>query len=150
MKEYDSVVNLYNPLRRLENFPLDANALFESYVEALEYARGGSRDDDYTTSAYLGQIISVVQDDESGNTVVKVYKIVVEVPATGTEKEIWGLALIGEGGGGGDGKVKDVQFNGYSFLNDVTGIANFPSDEIGVENGKLKILKIKNEQITIQ
>ena len=58
--------------------------------------------------------------------------------------------FAGEGGGGGDGKVKDVQFNGRSFLNDVTGIANFPSDEIGVENGKLKILKIKNEQITIQ
>lgn len=149
MKGYNEVNNLYNPFARNENFPVDADSLFSSYRDALEYARGGSRDNDYTTTAYLGQIISVVEENNLGETNVQVYKIVVDIPATENTKEMWGLALIGEGGGGGDGKVKDVQFNGTSFLNDETGIANFPSDEIGVRDGKLKILKIMNGQTEI-
>lgn len=148
--EYNELIGLHNPFARNGNFPLDADSLFESYEDALSYAQGGSRDDNYTTTAYLGQIISVVEEDESGNTNVQVYKIAVETPAIEETSEVWGLALIGEGGGGGDGKVKDVQFNGTTFLNEMTGIANFKSDEISVKNGKLKITKISNEQIEIQ
>lgn len=147
---YDGLINIHDPLWRTGNFPLDADSVFNSYAEALDYASGGSRDDNYTTAAYLGQIISVVEEDESGNTNVQVYKIVVETPATEESSEVWGLALIGEGGGGGDGKVKDVQFNGTTFLNEMSGIANFKSDEISVKNGKLKITKISNGQIEIQ
>ena len=150
--EYDGLINVHDPLWRTGNFPLDAKSVFDSYAEALEYARGGSRDDNYTTAAYLGQVISVVSEGESGKTNVQVYKIVVETPVDPEDvdsKEIWGLALIGEGGGGGDGKVKDVQFNSTTFLNEETGIANFVSDEIEVKNGKLHIKKIVNEQTTI-
>lgn len=147
--KYSDLYTIYYPIARNEHFPLDVKSLFETYAEALEYARGGSRDDNYTTTAYLGQIISVVEEDESGNTNVQVYKIVVETPATEESSEVWGLSLIGEGGGGGDGKVKDVQFNGTTFLNEMTGIANFKSDEIEVKNGKLHIKKIVNEQTTI-
>lgn len=148
--EYNELIGLHNPFARNGNFPLDADSLFESYEDALSYAQGGSRDDNYTTTAYLGQIISVVEEDESGKTNVQVYKIVVETPATEETSEVWGLALIGEGGGGGgDGKVKDVQFNGTSFLNETTGIANFLSDEIVVKRKKLKILKILNDEYRI-
>lgn len=147
--DYNEYIGLYNPFARNENFPLDADSVFDSYAEALEYARGGSRDDNYTTAAYLGQVISVVSEGESGKTNVHVYKIVVDIPATDEEREVWGLSLIGEGGGGGDGKVKDVQFNSTTFLNEETGIANFRSDEIEVKNGKLHIKKIINEQTTI-
>ena len=148
---YSDLYTIYYPIARNEHFPLDVKSLFEAYSDALEYARGGSRDENYTTTAYLGQIISVVENDESGNTSVKVYKIVVETPADieNDTPEIWGLSLIGEGGGGGDGKVKDVQFNSTTFLNEETGIANFRSDEIEVKNGKLHIKKIVNEQTTI-
>lgn len=147
---YDGLINIHDPLWRTGNFPLDADSVFNSYTEALEYAQGGSKDDNYTTAAYLGQIISVVEEDESGKTNVQVYKIVVETPATEETSEVWGLALIGEGGGGGgDGKVKDVQFNGTSFLNETTGTANFLSDEIVVKRKKLKILKILNDEYRI-
>lgn len=146
--EYNELIGLHNPFARNDNFPLDADSVFSSYAEALDYASGGSRDGNYTTAAYLGQIISVVENDESGNTNVQVYKIVVETPATEESSEVWGLALIGEGGGG-DGKVKDVQFNGISFLNEETGIANFESEEIGVVDSKLKIKKITNGQIDL-
>ena len=148
---YNELIGLHNPFARNDNFPLDADSVFSSYAEALDYASGGSRDDNYTTAAYLGQIISVVEDDESGNTNVKVYKIVVATPADieNDTPEIWGLSLIGEGGGGGDGKVKDVQFNGTTFLNEISGIANFRSDEIVVKNRKLHIQKIVNGETTI-
>jgi len=146
MKEYGNILGVHYPFARNENFPLDADSLFESYEEALNYARGGVNGSE---TSYLGQIISVVEEDASGNTNVQVYKVVVETPASEEQEAIWGLSLIGEGGGGGDGKVKDVQFNGRSFLNDETGIANFISDEIGVKNGKIKVLKITNEQIEI-
>ena len=146
MKEYGNILGVHYPFARNENFPLDADSLFESYEEALNYARGGVNGSE---TSYLGQIISVVEEDASGNTNVQVYKVVVETPASEEQEAIWGLSLIGEGGGGGDGKVKDVQFNGRSFLNDETGIANFISDEIGVKDGKIKVLKITNEQIEI-
>ena len=145
MKEYGNILGVHYPFARNENFPLDADSLFESYEEALSYARGGINGSE---TSYLGQIISVVEEDASGSTNVQVYKIVVETPASEEQEAIWGLALIGEGGGG-DGKVKDVQFNRTSFLDDETGIANFISDEIGVKNGNLKILKITNEQVEI-
>lgn len=149
--EYDGLNVIIYPIARQEHFPLDADSVFDSYAEALAYARGGSSTEDYETVAYLGQIVSVVEKDESGNTSVKVYKIVVATPADveNDTPEIWGLSLIGEGGGGGDGKVKDVQFNSTTFLNEETGIANFRSDEIEVKNGKLHIKKIVNEQTTI-
>ena len=147
--EYNELIGLHNPFARNGNFPLDADSVFSSYAEALDYASGGSRDDNYTTAAYLGQIISVVEEDESGNTDVQVYKIVVETPASGETREVWGLELIGKGGGG-DGKVKDVQFNGVSFFNEETGIVNFISDDIKVKEDdgklKLKIVKISNGQ----
>lgn len=146
MKEYGNILGVHYPFARNENFPLDADSLFESYEEALNYARGGVNGSE---TSYLGQIISVVEEDASGNVNVQVYKVVVETPASEEQEAIWGLSLIGEGGGGGDGKVKDVQFNGLSFLNDETGIANFISDEIGVKDGKIKVLKITNEQIEI-
>ena len=145
MKEYGNILGVHYPFARNENFPLDADSLFESYEEALSYARGGVNGSE---TSYLGQIISVVEKDASGNTNVQVYKVVVETPASEEQEAIWGLALIGEGGGG-DGKVKDVQFNGISFLDDETGIANFISDEIGIKDGNLKILKITNEQVEI-
>lgn len=154
MIEYNQLNNLYNPFARNENFPVDADSLFESYQEALDYARGGSRGDDYTTTAYLGQVISVVEPNESGETTVQVYKIVVEIPESGETPEVWGLTLIGEGTG--EGKVKDVEFNDVSFFDEETGIANFKSDEIGVEEDeetgkeKLRVLKIRNEEIEIQ
>ena len=146
MKEYGNILGVHYPFARNENFPLDADSLFESYEEALNYARGGVNGSE---TSYLGQIISVVEEDASGNANVQVYKVVVETPASEEQEAIWGLSLIGEGGGGGDGKVKDVQFNGRSFLNDETGIANFISDEIGIRDEKLKILKIMNGQIEI-
>ena len=150
--EYDGLNVIIYPIARQEHFPLDADSVFESYADALAYARGGSRGEDYETTAHLGQIISVVEDDESGNTSVKVYKIVVATPADieNDTPEVWGLSLIGEGGGGGDGKVKDVQFNSTTFLNEETGIANFVSDEIVVNNdGKLHIKKIVNAETEI-
>lgn len=153
--EYDGLNVIIYPIARQEHFPLDADSVFDSYAEALSYARGGNIEEEteelVPTVAYLGQIVSVVEKDESGNTSVKVYKIVVATPADieNDTPEIWGLSLIGEGGGGGDGKVKDVQFNSTTFLNEETGIANFRSDEIEVKNGKLHIKKIVNEQTTI-
>ena len=151
--EYDGLNVIIYPIARQERFPIDADSVFNSYTEALAYARGGNIEEEteelVPTVAYLGQIISVVEEDESGNTNVQVYKIVVETPATEESSEVWGLALIGEGGGGGDGKVKDVQFNGTTFLNEMTGIANFKSDEIVVKNGKLHIQKIVNDETTI-
>lgn len=144
--------NLRKPFKRLDAFPLDTSSIFYSLDAADKYARGGNIEEEteelVPTVAYLGQIISVVEDTESG-TSVQVYKIVVKTPATEESSEVWGLALIGEGGGGGDGKVKDVQFNGTTFLNEETGVANFRSDEIEVKNGKLHIKKIVNEQTTI-
>jgi hypothetical protein len=144
--------NLRKPFKRLDAFPLDTSSIFYSLDAADKYARGGNIEEEteelVPTVAYLGQIISVVEDTESG-TSVQVYKIVVKTPSTEESSEVWGLALIGEGGGGGDGKVKDVQFNGTTFLNEMTGIANFKSDEIEVKNGKLHIKKIVNEQTTI-
>lgn len=145
MKEYGNILGVHYPFARNENFPLDADSLFESYEEALSYARGGVNGSE---TSYLGQIISVVEEDASGNTNVQVYKVVVETPASEEQEAIWGLALIGEGGSG-DGKVKDVQFNGISFLDDETGIANFISEEIGIKNRNLKILKITNEEVEI-
>lgn len=146
--------NLRKPFKRLDAFPLDTSSIFYSLDAADKYARGGNIEEEteelVPTVAYLGQIISVVGEDKSGNTNVQVYKIVVKTPATEESSEVWGLALIGEGGGGGgDGKVKDVQFNGATFLNEMTGIANFKSDEIVVKNGKLHIQKIVNGEITI-
>lgn len=145
--------NLRKPFKRLDAFPLDTSSIFYSLDAADKYARGGNIEEEteelVPTVAYLGQIISVVEDTESG-TSVQVYKIVVKTPATEESSEVWGLALIGEGGGGGgDGKVKDVQFNGTSFLNETTGIANFLSDEIAVKRKKLKILKILNDEYRI-
>lgn len=143
--------NLRKPFKRLDAFPLDTSSIFYSLDAADKYARGGNIEEEteelVPTVAYLGQIISVVEDTESG-TSVQVYKIVVKTPATEESSEVWGLALIGEGGGG-DGKVKDVQFNDISFLNEETGIANFESEEIGVVDSKLKIKKITNGQIDL-
>ena len=75
MKEYGNILGLHYPFARNENFPLDADSLFESYEEALSYARGGVNGSE---TSYLGQIISVVEEDASGNTNVQVYKVVVE------------------------------------------------------------------------
>lgn len=77
------------PFRRLDPFPLDYSSIFFSQEEAFKYAQEAG-------SAYLGQIISVVED----NT-VKVYKI-----TYGTDGDKKTLALIGEGGGGGGGTVE--------------------------------------------
>lgn len=69
---------------RVQDIPLDSSSIFNSYEEALNYAQGSS------TVAYLGQIVSVIEDDK-----VEIYKI---IPASGETYEKT-LSLLAEGCG---------------------------------------------------
>ena len=81
--------------QRVFDFPLDRSTIFDSYEDAVAYARGdGSDSRKLGKTVYLGQLISVVSEEGAS---VKVYKVV--YGENGTEKP-YALSLVGEGGGG--------------------------------------------------
>lgn len=53
------------PLQRTGAFPLDRSSLFSSYDDALLYATGGNDSRNLSGSSYIGQIISVYNEDEN-------------------------------------------------------------------------------------
>ena len=84
-------------LRRLHAFPIDESSVFTSLEDALKYVKRDKSDSRRLgKTAYLGQIISVLGVDESGDTTVQVYKVIIGDQETGD----LGLALIGESSGG--------------------------------------------------
>ena len=81
--------------QRVFDFPLDRSTIFDSYEDAVAYAKGdGSDSRKLGKTVYLGQLISVVSEEGAS---VKVYKVV--YGENGTEKP-YALSLVGEGGGG--------------------------------------------------
>ena len=60
--------------QRVFDFPLDRSTIFDSYEDAVAYARGdGSDSRKLGKTVYLGQLISVVNEEEAS---VKAYKVV--------------------------------------------------------------------------
>lgn len=95
MQEEANGLNL--SLRRLHPFPIDESSVFKSLDDALNYVKRDKSDSRRLgKTAYLGQIISVLGVDESGDTTVQVYKVIIGDQETGD----LGLALIGESSGG--------------------------------------------------
>lgn len=83
--------------QRVFDFPLDRSTIFDSYEDAVAYAKGdGSDSRKLGKTVYLGQLISVVEVNEE-NASVKVYKVV--YGENGTEKP-YALEEIGKGGNG--------------------------------------------------
>ena len=83
--------------QRVFDFPLDRSTIFDSYEDAVAYAKGdGSDSRKLGKTVYLGQLISVVEVNEE-NASVKVYKVV--YGENGTEKP-YALKEIGKGGNG--------------------------------------------------
>lgn len=81
--------------QRVFDFPLDRSTIFDSYEDAVAYAKGdGSDSRKLGKTVYLGQIISVVDKE---NASVKVYKVVYRKEST---EKPYDLSLVGEGGGG--------------------------------------------------
>ena len=109
--------------QRVFDFPLDRSTIFDSYEDAVAYAKGdGSDSRKLGKTVYLGQLISVVDKE---NASVKVYKVV--YGENGTEKP-YALSLVGEGGGG-----NVVTENAITFLSkngDVTVPAGSNLDEV--------------------
>lgn len=109
--------------QRVFDFPLDRSTIFDSYEDAVAYAKGdGSDSRKLGKTVYLGQLISVVSKE---NASVKVYKVV--YGENGTEKP-YALSLVGEGGGG-----NVVTENAITFLSkngDVTVPAGSNLDEV--------------------
>ena len=109
--------------QRVFNFPLDRSTIFDSYEDAVAYAKGdGSDSRKLGKTVYLGQLISVVSEEGAS---VKVYKVV--YGENGTEKP-YALSLVGEGGGG-----NVVTENTITFLSkngDVTVPAGSNLDEV--------------------
>lgn len=88
---------LRKPFRRVDPFPIDISCIFTSLDDAVKYVRRDNTDSRRIGgSAYLGQIISVVEEDASANTVVQVYKII-SLGKDEYEEDILGLSLIAEG-----------------------------------------------------
>ena len=61
------------PFQRTGTFPLDRTSMFDSYADAVKYAKGNIGDPDKRElcgTSYIGQVISVYENDT-----VKVYKI---------------------------------------------------------------------------
>ena len=109
--------------QRVFDFPLDRSTIFDSYEDAVAYAKGdGSDPRKLGKTVYLGQLISVVSEEGAS---VKVYKVV--YGENGTEKP-YALSLVGEGGGG-----NVVTENTITFLSkngDVTVPAGSNLDEV--------------------
>lgn len=109
--------------QRVFDFPLDRSTIFDSYEDAVAYAKGdGSDSRKLGKTVYLGQIISVVDKE---NASVKVYKVVYRKEST---EKPYDLSLVGEGGGG-----NVVTENAITFLSkngDVTVPAGSNLDEV--------------------
>ena len=67
---YTTIANWVKPFQRTEPFPLDRSSLFGSLKDAQKYASGGGDDRNLGATSYIGQIITVYENDE-----VNVYKI---------------------------------------------------------------------------
>lgn len=71
IESYKSKLDWANTFVRTGNFPLDRSSMFDSYADAELYAKGVGNDKrGLGKTAYVGQIISVYENDE-----VNVYKI---------------------------------------------------------------------------
>ena len=109
--------------QRVFNFPLDRSTIFDSYEDAVAYAKGdGSDSRKLGKTVYLGQLISVVNEEEAS---VKVYKVVYREESI---EKPYALSLVGEGGGG-----NVITKNAITFLSkngDVTVPAGSNLDEV--------------------
>ena len=106
--------------QRTGQFPIDRSGWFNSYADAVAYAKGDKSDErGLGGTRYIGQIISVVENDE-----VKIYKIVID-PAAGVDKK--GVPVGGKleevGAGKGLGSVTAENYT------EATGLAT--ADNIG-------------------
>lgn len=110
MAEITRAKNEWNDItrsfRRVFNVPLDYSTIFDTYQDAEDYAKGdGSDSKKLGKTAYLGQIISVVN---TGDSTVKVYKIVF---GTGGQNAPYGLEQIAtgdDGSAGGGGSTEEA------------------------------------------
>ena len=109
--------------QRVFNFPLDRSTIFDNYEDAVAYAKGdGSDSRKLGKTVYLGQLISVVNEEEAS---VKVYKVVYREESI---EKPYALSLVGEGGGG-----NVITKNAITFLSkngDVTVPAGSNLDEV--------------------
>ena len=109
--------------QRVFNFPLDRSTIFDSYEDAVAYAKGDGADSrKLGKTVYLGQLISVVNEEEAS---VKVYKVVYREESI---EKPYALSLVGEGGGG-----NVITKNAITFLSkngDVTVPAGSNLDEV--------------------
>lgn len=109
--------------QRVFDFPLDRSTIFDSYEDAVAYAKGdGSDSRKLGKTVYLGQLISVVNEEEAS---VKVYKVVYREESI---EKPYALSLVGEGGGG-----NVITKNAITFLSkngDVTVPAGSNLDEV--------------------
>ena len=106
--------------QRTGQFPIDRSGWFNSYADAVAYAKGDKSDErGLGGTRYIGQIISVVENNE-----VKIYKIVID-PAAGVDKK--GVPVGGKleevGAGKGLGSVTAENYT------EATGLAT--ADNIG-------------------
>lgn len=144
--------NLYNQLARQLDFPLDESSLFTSKELADEYAA------DESGVSYIGQIISVVEETESGVT-VEVYKIngdrELEKLGTGdaivTEDIIIsGETIITSGTSLTDAIRESIEYciNHGGLIKDIHGDDNI---EVSIEDGiaNISLKKVTNPQIEL-
>jgi len=136
-KKYD----IFNSFQRTGKFPLDKSSIFNSFEDALKYAKGlGDDEKKLGKTSYLGQIISVVNTAVTPNT-VDVYKI--DINSVTGERQ---LSAIGTGGGG-EGKVKDIKINNTSIL-DNAGYAQFNTGDGIVSSLQEGYLTLSIEEVS--
>ena len=66
MQENFKYIPAFNGFERQNQFPLDKSTIFNSLEEAAQYAEDGRMKD---SSAYVGQLISVIDKDHNKTTV---------------------------------------------------------------------------------
>lgn len=87
-------ISLWKPFKRLKGFPLDVSTIWDSYESALDYAQNKG-------TAYLGQIVSVCKENESGITFTEAY-IITENESGNTLTPLQSLSF-------------DIDFSGYTI-----------------------------------
>ena len=84
------------PFQRTGKFPLDRSSIFESYEDALKYAKGdGSDSRGLGATAYIGQTITVWGLNEKDKDGVWVYSLVPHTPTDENDTTLADLKPVG-------------------------------------------------------
>jgi hypothetical protein len=136
---YKSKMDWQNVFVRTGNFPLDRSSIFGSYEDAKKYAKGdGSDSRELGRTSYIGQIITVYENDE-----VDVYKITVS-------RE---LEPVGEGKGVmmavNETEINQIASKSKSIGNFVFNVTNKTMYMVIAVNTLVELFKLNDKNETV-